>query len=61
VKVEATEEGRSLMMRKVLVNMEKEVQEPIQRTSMFRTACKTRDRVCKVIIDNGSIDNLVST
>jgi hypothetical protein len=28
---------------------------------LFRTACKTRDRVCKVIIESGSTDNLVST
>jgi hypothetical protein len=27
---------------------------------LFRTACKAKDRVCKVIIDNGSTDNLVS-
>jgi hypothetical protein len=27
---------------------------------LFRTACKTRDKVCKVIIDSGSIDKLVS-
>jgi hypothetical protein len=28
---------------------------------LFRNACKTKDRVCKVIVDNGSTDNLVST
>jgi hypothetical protein len=61
MKAEATEEGRSLMMRKVLVKPEKEVREPVQRNNLFRTACKTRDRVCKVIIDSGSTDNLVST
>ena len=33
---------------------------PLQRNSLFRTACKTKDRVCKVIVDSGSIDNLVS-
>ena len=32
-----------------------------QRTRLFRTACKTKDRKCKVIVDNGSTDNLVST
>jgi hypothetical protein len=57
----AIEEGRSLMMRKVLIKPEKEAREPVQRNSLFRTACKTRDRVCKVIIDSGSTDNLVST
>jgi hypothetical protein len=61
VEEEEAEEGRSLMMRKVLMKPEKEVREPVQRNSLFRTACKTRDRVCKVIIDSGSTDNLVST
>ena len=48
------------MMRKVLLKPEKEIEELVQRTSLFRTTCKTKDRVCKVIIDSGSIDNLVS-
>jgi hypothetical protein len=61
MKEEEAEEGRSLMMRKVLVKPEKEVRELVQRNNLFRTSCKTRDRVCKVIIDSGSIDNLVST
>jgi hypothetical protein len=43
------------------VNPEKEVQEPMQITRKFRIACKSRDRVCKVIIDSGSTNNLVST
>jgi hypothetical protein len=42
MKAEAVEEGRSLMVRKVLVNPEKEVQEPIQRNNLFITSCKTR-------------------
>jgi predicted aspartyl protease len=49
------------MMRKFLLTPEKEVESSVQRTRHFRTACKTKDRVCKVIIDNGSTDNLVST
>jgi hypothetical protein len=48
------------MMMKVLENPEEEAQEPVQRNSLFRTDCKTSDRVCKVIIDNGSTNNLVS-
>jgi hypothetical protein len=40
---------------------EKEVESSVQRNRLFRTACKTKDRVCKVIVDNGSTDNLVST
>jgi hypothetical protein len=61
VEAEATEGGKNLMMRKVLLKPEKEVEEPVQRTSLFRTACKMKDRVCKMIIDSGSTDNLVST
>jgi hypothetical protein len=49
------------MMRKVLLTPEKEVESSFQRTRLFRTTCKTKDRVCKVIVDSGSTDNLVST
>jgi hypothetical protein len=48
-------------MHKVLLTPEKEVESTVQRTRLFRTACKTKDRVCKVIVDSGSTDNLVST
>jgi hypothetical protein len=61
MKEEAAKEGRSFMMRKIIVNPEKEERELVQRNNLFRTASKTRDRVCKVIIDSGSNDNLVST
>jgi hypothetical protein len=37
------------------------VESLVQRNKLFRTACKTKDRVCKVIVDSGSTDNLVST
>jgi hypothetical protein len=49
------------MMRKILLKPEKEIENPVQRNSLFRTSCKTKDRVCKVILDSGSTDNLVST
>jgi hypothetical protein len=49
------------MMRKILLKPEKEMENPVQRNNLFRTACKTKDRVCKVIVDSGSTDNLVST
>jgi hypothetical protein len=61
VEAEDAEGKRSLMMRKVLLTPEKEVESSVQRTKIFRTACKTKDRVCKVIVDSGSTDNLVST
>ena len=48
------------MMKKILLNPESEVENPVQKNNLFKTTCKTRDRVFKVIIDSGSIDNLVS-
>jgi hypothetical protein len=48
------------MLRKVLLKLEAEVEKPVQRNNLFRTTCKTKDRVCKVIIDSGSPNNLVS-
>jgi hypothetical protein len=61
VEAEDAEGGRSLMMQKFLLTPEKEAKNPAQRNSLFQTACKTKDRVCKVIMDSGSTDNLVST
>jgi hypothetical protein len=49
------------MMRKVLLKPEKEAENLVQRNILFRTACKTKDRVCKVIVDSGSTDNIIST
>jgi hypothetical protein len=61
VEVEYAEGRRSLMIRKVLLTPEKEMESSVQRTKLFRTACKTKDRVCKVIVDSGSMDNRIST
>jgi hypothetical protein len=49
------------MMKKLLLKPETEVEKPMQRNNSFRIACKTKDMVCKVIIDSGRTDNLVST
>jgi hypothetical protein len=49
------------MMRKVLLTPEKEVESSVQGNRLFRAAYKTKDRVCKVIVDSGSTDNLIST
>jgi hypothetical protein len=48
------------MLRKVLLKPKLEVEKPVQRNSLFRTSSKTKDRVCKVIIDSVSTDNIVS-
>jgi hypothetical protein len=45
VEIEYAEGGRSLVMRKVLLTPEKEMENPAQRNNLFRTACKTKDRV----------------
>ena len=61
VEVEYAEGGRSMVMRKVLLTPEKEMENSTQRNNLLRTACKTKDIVCKVIVDSRSTDNLVST
>jgi hypothetical protein len=61
VEAEAIEGGKNLMMTKFLLKPKKEMEELVQRTSLFRTAYKMKDKVCKVIINSGSFDNLVST
>jgi hypothetical protein len=42
VEAEDAEGRRSLMMRKVLLTPEKEVENSVQRNNLFRTACKTK-------------------
>ncbi|KAH9292214.1 hypothetical protein KI387_042602, partial [Taxus chinensis] len=54
------EDGESLLMKRVLLKPNKEAMEPPQRKSLFRTRCKSKGKCCKVVIDSGSTDNLVS-
>jgi hypothetical protein len=61
VEVEAAEGGHNLMMSKVLLKPEKEIEDSVQQMRLFKTSCKTKDKVCKIIIDSGSTDNLAST
>ena len=49
------------MLNRVLIKSEKQVHEPAQRKRLFRTKCKSQGKCCKMVIDSGSIDNLVST
>ena len=49
------------MLKRVLVKTEKEMNEPAQRKSLFRTKCKSQGKCCKMVIDSGSTNNLVST
>ena len=58
--VEVLEAGEALLMRRTLLNPSKELHELVQRKNLFRTMCKSQGKCCKLIIDNGSTDNLVS-
>ena len=49
------------MLKIILVKTKKQVHEPVQRKSLFRTRCKSQGKCCKMVIDSGSTDNLVST
>lgn len=51
----------ALMMNKVLLKPSKEIGELVQRKALFRIVCKAKGKCCKLIIDSGSTDNLVST
>jgi hypothetical protein len=55
------EVGESLMMKRILLKPHKEIKEPAKRKTLFRTIYKSKGKCCKVIIDSGSTDNLVST
>lgn len=48
------------MMNKVLLTPEKESAEPTERKALFKTMCKVKGKCCKMVIDGGSTDNLVS-
>jgi hypothetical protein len=61
VKEETLEMGESLMLKRVLIKVEKETHEPTQIKSLFKTMCKSKGKCCKVVIDSGSADILVST
>ena len=50
----------SLMMNKFLLKFEKEHVDSAQRKYLFRTMCKVQGKCCKMVIDSGSTDNLVS-
>ena len=53
--------GESLLLNKVLLKSEKNAIEPAQRKALFKMICKVKGKYCKVVVDSGSNDNLVST
>ena len=50
--------GESLLMRRI--KLFKHYVEPMQINNLFQTICKSRHKFCKVIMDEGSTENLVS-
>ena len=49
-----------MVINKVLLKPTKEITEPSQRNTLFRTVCKVQGKCYQMIIDSGSTDNLVS-
>ena len=52
------EQGEIFLTRRVLVG--ERTLDSCQRTSLFRTCCKSSGKVCKVIINGGSTDNFIA-
>lgn len=51
--------GENLMFNRVLIRQPVK-EEPKQRRALFRARCKILGKVCKVIVDSGSTDNIIS-
>ena len=60
--VSGSDEGellsRSLVVQRLLLTPKRE--EPSQQHNIFRTRCTVNKRVCDIIIDSGSSENIVS-
>ncbi|KAG5567817.1 hypothetical protein RHGRI_003110 [Rhododendron griersonianum] len=54
------EEGYALMIKKTLLTSKDASNEDWLRTNIFYTTCNVGGRVCKMIIDSGSCENVVS-
>lgn len=57
----APEIGEDLVLQKVLLKPVDGSIEQTQPKALFRSVCKSQGKCCKMIIDSGSTDNLVST
>eukprot|EP00253_Pinus_taeda_P036230 PITA_36230 len=55
--IDATSGGTARLSAQKQIQLDNET----QRKALFRTVCKSQGKCCKMIIDNGSTDNLVST
>ena len=47
------------MIRRTLIKIP-QCKELPQRKTLFRTSCKSHDKVCKVIVDSSSTKNIIS-
>ena len=54
------EEGMALMIKKTLLTPKQEKEEDWVRSSLFHTTCNIGGRVCSLVIDGGSCENLVA-
>ena len=54
-----SEMGEILMFNMVLIRQPVK-DEPKHRRALFKVQCKILGKVCKVIVDSGSIDNIIS-
>ncbi|KAI0529218.1 hypothetical protein KFK09_001765 [Dendrobium nobile] len=52
------DEGPLLVIQRLLKNQKEEL---LQRHSLFRTRCTVQGKVCQVIVDSGSCENVVSS
>jgi predicted RNA-binding Zn-ribbon protein involved in translation (DUF1610 family) len=54
------EEGMALMIKKTLLTPKQEKEEDWVRSSLFHTTCSIGGRVCSLVIDGGSCENVVA-
>lgn len=54
------DEGESLLIRRAMYTPKVKTDERWLRTKIFRTRCTSGGKVCNVIIDSGSCENMVS-
>lgn len=53
--------GEALVLNKVLLKPDKESADSTQWKALFQSVCNSQGKCCKLIIDSGSMDNLVAT
>ncbi|XP_075674896.1 uncharacterized protein LOC142644102 [Castanea sativa] len=54
------EEGLALVMKKILLAPKQEEQEDWLRSNIFHTTCNIGGKICNLVIDGGSCENVVS-